>query len=122
MSLIGNILWIFLGGGFLIWLEYALVGILCCLTIVGIPFGMQCFKLARVGLLPFGTVIETSGESFRPLALVGNFLWTCTFGLTIATTHLLLGVYLCLTLIGLPFGLQHFKLAWLALFPFGRSF
>ncbi len=121
MSLIGNILWIILGGGFLIFLEYALGGLVMCATIVGIPFGIQLFKLALLGLLPFGKNIVSTPGSTGCLATAFNIVWILTGGIVVSVSHLLFGIVLTITIIGIPFARQHFKLASLAFTPFGRS-
>jgi uncharacterized membrane protein YccF (DUF307 family) len=123
MRLLLNILWIVLGGGFVLWLEYVVAGLLLCVTIVGIPFGVQCFKLAGLALLPFGKdiddfVADVGGGALR---LVFNIVWSLVAGIWIFLTHVVLGVALAVTIIGIPFAVQHFKLAVLALWPFGRQ-
>jgi uncharacterized membrane protein YccF (DUF307 family) len=119
MSILGNILWIILGG-WVIFLLYVVGGIILCLTIVGIPFGIQCFKLSLLGLVPFGKEIIQGPAATGTLAIIFNILWIITFGLTIAVTHVLLAFLLGITIIGLPFASQHIKLATMALVPFGR--
>ena len=119
MSILGNILWIILGG-WIIFLLYVVGGIILCLTIVGIPFGIQCFKLSLLGLVPFGKEITHGPAATGTLAIILNILWIITFGLTIAVTHVLLAFLLGITIVGIPFASQHIKLATLALVPFGR--
>lgn len=121
MSIIGNILWILLGG-WIIFLLYLVGGLLLCLTIIGIPFGVQCFRLSLLGLVPFGKVIVTGPSATGTLSVIFNILWIITFGLTIALTHALLALLLAITIIGIPFARQHMKLAAMALTPFGRQF
>lgn len=121
MSLLGNILWILLGG-FLITLEYIAGGIAMCLTIVGIPFGIQCFKLAILSLFPFGREIVSEPTSSGCISTVLNILWILIGGIWIAATHLILAVLFAISIIGIPFAKQHAKLATLALTPFGKSF
>src|SRR5262245_35647871 len=113
-----NVLWIFFGGGFVIWLEYVLAGILLCLTIVGIPFGVQCFKIAGLGLLPFGKDIQHE-PGVKVFGTLGNILWFVVAGVWICFSHLALALALAVTIIGIPFAIQHLKLALLALWPFG---
>lgn len=122
MRLLLNVLWILLGGGWLIFLEYGVAGALLCLTVVGIPFGLQCFKIAKLGLLPFGRDIGSEhGAPFgRGVSLAMNVVWVLLAGLWIFLSHLALGVSLAVTIIGLPFAYQHLKLAMLALAPFGQ--
>jgi len=114
-----NVLWIVFGGGFVIWIEYVFVGLLLCISIVGIPFGVQCFKVAGIGLLPFGKNIERH-QGVPVFGAIGNFLWFVFAGLWIFLSHICLGATLAVTIIGIPFALQHFKLAVFALWPFGR--
>ncbi|MBX3467676.1 MAG: YccF domain-containing protein [Planctomycetes bacterium] len=122
MSLLGNLLWIVLGGGLVICVQYLLVGLGLCLTIVGIPWGVQAFKLAILGLLPFGREAAPTGDLARGgLGLVLNIIWLVIGGLGIFLTHLLFAGLMAITVIGLPFALQHWKLAKLALTPFGRD-
>ena len=122
MNLLLNILWATLGGGFLIAAQYALGGVVLCLTIVGIPFGVQCFKLAHLALVPFGRDVEEDPASAGTglLGLVMNLVWMIFGGVTTFLSHLTLAVASAVTIIGLPFAVQHLKLAVLALFPFGR--
>ncbi len=122
MSLLLNLLWIVFGGGLVICLEYLIGGLLLCLTIVGIPFGVQCFKLAGLGLVPFGKRIEHDASSAGGgcLGLAMNLLWFLVAGLWIFLSHLALGLAAAITIIGIPFALQHLKLAMLALMPFGK--
>jgi uncharacterized membrane protein YccF (DUF307 family) len=120
MKAIGNILF-FVLGGFLIVLGYLLGGVICCLTIVGIPFGVQAFKLARAVAAPFGTRVVERESASGCVAVVMNVIWVILPGLELAIAHLVLGVVLAVTIVGIPFAKQHFKLVPLALIPFGRS-
>lgn len=118
MRLLLNLLWIVLGG-FLVWLEYLIGGLLLCLTIVGIPFGMQCFKMAGLALLPFGKeIVDAPGAS--PIGCILNVFWIVVAGIWIFLSHLALALGLAVTIIGIPFAIQHVKLAMLALAPFGK--
>ncbi|GAA6491075.1 YccF domain-containing protein [Candidatus Bariatricus faecipullorum] len=117
MGCLGNILWI-LCGGLLSSLSWALAGLLWCVTIVGIPIGMQCFKFAGLCLCPFGQEIHYGGGAG---SLLLNILWLIVSGLPLALEHAAMGGLLCITIIGIPFGLQHFKIAQLALMPFGAE-
>lgn len=113
-----NLLWAVLGGGIVTALEYVLAGLVLCLTIVGIPFGLQCFKLAGLALFPFGKDFDDSrprGVTNVPL----NIIWFLLAGVWICITHLTLALGLAVSIIGIPFALQHVKLAMLALMPFG---
>jgi len=116
MRLILNLLWAIIGGGFVTALEYLLVGLLCCLTIVGAPFGMQCFKIAGLALFPFGKDFRSRGGAMSfPL----NVLWLIFAGIWIFLSHVGLALSLAVTVIGIPFAYQHLKLGMLALAPFG---
>lgn len=117
MSFIGNLIWLIFGG-FLAGLGYILGGLVLCLTIVGIPFGLQSIRLGVATLTPFGkeVVEEQSGTGF--LRMVFNVIWIFLFGWEIAIAHLVGGLILAITIIGLPFAKQHFKLIPVALFPF----
>lgn len=121
MSTLGNILWIILGGGIVLFLEYLLGGLALCLTIIGIPFGIQCFKLSLLALLPFGQEVRDTEIAAGCLALFMNTLWILIGGIWIALTHLLYAVLCAITIIGIPFAKQHVKLAGLALMPFGKE-
>lgn len=120
MSIIGNLLWIIFGG-FIIAIEYVISSILLMLTIVGIPFGLQTLKLADLALWPFGRDTRSNEFSSGCLGTIMNLIWIVVGGFWIFLTHLALGIILCITIIGIPFGRQHFKLAALALTPFGRE-
>ena len=119
MKLIGNLIWT-LFGGFIVVIYYFVVGLLFCLTIVGIPFGLQLMKMAGFALWPFGREILPGPKDSGCLSVVMNVIWILLGGVEIALIHLILGVVFCVTLIGIPFGLQHFKMAYLALVPFGK--
>jgi len=119
MSLLGNILWILIGGGFFVSLFYVTGGIALCLTIIGIPFGVQCFKLAWLALVPFGKSVDTRGSAGGLLAILMNIIWLVFGGLEVAVTHLVFALLTAITIIGLPFAKQHMKLLKLALVPFG---
>lgn len=120
MNLIGNIIWVVFGG-FLLAVEYVTAGIALCITIVGIPFGLQAFKLGIFALLPFGQQSVPTVHDNGCLYGVMNIIWLIIGGVWIALTHLILGALFCITIIGIPFGLQHFKLMSVALTPFGRT-
>lgn len=116
MSILGNIVWLIFGGiiGAIAW---AISGLLWCVTIIGIPFGVQCFKIAGFVLWPFGRDIDVG--NFGAGGLIFNIVWIILFGWEFAIGHLVIGLIFCLTVVGIPFGLQHFKLAKLGLIPFG---
>jgi uncharacterized membrane protein YccF (DUF307 family) len=121
MSLLGNILWIVLGGGFILFLEYLLSGLALCLTVIGIPFGVQCIKLSLLALVPFGRQVRRLPRSAGALATIMNIIWILIGGIWIAATHVLFAVLCAITIIGLPFAKQHMKLASLSLVPFGTE-
>ena len=117
MRLLGNILWILLGG-----LETAilwfLIGCILCITIIGIPFGTQCFKMAGLTLAPFGkTVINNGGVATG----IFNIIWALTFGWMLGAIYVFAGLVNLCTIIGIPFGIQSFKMAALAFWPFGSE-
>lgn len=120
MSLFGNIIWLIFGG-FLSGLGYIIGGITTCLTIIGIPFGLQAIKIGFATMAPFGkqNVVTDSSESV--IRLIFNVIWLFLFGWAIAIAHLTSAAILAITIIGLPFAYQHLKLIPLALFPFGRE-
>ena len=118
LQLLGNLIWILLGG-LVAAIEYFLAGLLLCITIVGIPFGLQCFKIAAVILAPFGASIDKDPNAVVPLNCLMNLLWLIP-GILISLTHLAAGIGCCITIIGIPFGLMHFKLIKIAFSPFGR--
>ena len=120
MKFIGNILWMVLGG-FIISLYYALVGLLFCISIIGIPFGMQLFKMAGLALWPFGHDVTPGANDGGCLSLIMNVIWIVLGGIEIALMHVTLGIGFCITIVGIQFGLQHFKMALLALVPFGKE-
>lgn len=120
MSTIGNIIWLLFGGIF-IFIEYLIGGILLCLTIIGIPFGIQVFKLASIALWPFDKTIKYKPSAPGCLSTIMNLLWLIIGGIWIALTHLIFGFILGITIIGIPWARQHFKLLSLALTPFGRE-
>lgn len=117
MGCLGNILW-FIFGGFVSGLSWALVGCLWCITIIGIPVGMQCFKLAGISFFPFGKEVVYGGGAG---SLLLNIIWLLVSGIPLAIESAVMGVILSITIIGIPFGLQHFKIAKLALMPFGAT-
>ena len=120
MKFIGNILWLLLGG-IIISFYYAVVGLLFCITIIGIPFGLQLFKIAGLALWPFGHEVVAGPNDTGCLAVIMNIIWIIFGGIEIALLHLGFGIACCLTIIGIPFGLQHFKMTLLALVPFGKK-
>ena len=120
MKFIGNIFWLLLGG-ILISLYYALGGLLFCISIIGIPFGLQLFKLAGLALWPFGRDVKSGPSDGGCLSILMNIIWILFGGIEIAMLHLIFGILCCITIIGIPFGIQHFKMTLLALIPFGKT-
>ena len=120
MSFIGNIIWMIFGG-FISGLGYIIGGLLICLTIVGIPVGVQAIKLGFGTMVPFGKEIVATEKAAEPGNLILNLLWAVLFGWEVALSHLIHGLLLYITIIGIPFANQHFKLIPLALAPFGRE-
>lgn len=117
MGCLGNLLW-FVFGGVFSGLSWLLVGCIWCITIVGIPVGVQCFKFAGLSFFPFGKEVEYGGGT---VSLLVNIIWIVVSGIPLALEHVTFGAALCITIVGIPFGLQHFKLAKLALMPFGAT-
>lgn len=117
MGCLGNILWLIFGG-LVSALSWAAAGCLWCITIIGIPVGMQCFKFVSLSLCPFGKQVTYGGGAG---SLILNIIWLIISGLPLAIEHAVMGCLLCVTIIGIPFGMQHFKLAKLALMPFGSD-
>jgi uncharacterized membrane protein YccF (DUF307 family) len=120
MKFLGNLVWLIFGG-IIIAVEYFVGSLILMITIVGIPFGLQTLKMASLAIWPFGRRSYVKERSSGCLYIFMNVIWLLTGGLWIAATHALFGVFLCITIIGIPFGLQHFKLTEVALNPFGRD-
>jgi len=120
MSLLGNLIWLIFGG-IIIAIEYLIGSIILMITIVGIPFGIQTLKMAALAIWPFGRDTRVHDRASGCLYILMNIIWLLTGGLWIALTHAIFGLILCITIIGIPFGLQHFKLTAIALSPFGRD-
>ncbi|MFP4469047.1 MAG: YccF domain-containing protein [Bacteroidales bacterium] len=120
MNTLGNLIWLIFGG-IIVAIEYVVASILMMITIIGIPFGLQTLKLGMLALWPFGkTTVHSNGAS-GCLYTVMNILWIILGGIWISLTHILFGLLLAITIMGIPFARQHFKLAVLALTPFGRD-
>ena len=119
MKLIGNIIWVVFGG-FVLSLGYVLSGIILMITIIGIPFGLQVIKLAGLALWPFGKEVRNGNRATGCLSTVMNLIWIFIGGIWLALGHAICGLVFFITIIGIPFGKQHFKLANIALTPFGR--
>lgn len=118
MSCLGNLLW-FIFGGFINAIGWFFAGIVWCITIIGIPVGLQCFKIARLQLFPFGKEVVTVDDS--GVSFVLNILWLIFGGIVLCIGNLVSGMIFCITIVGIPFGLQSFKLAKLSLMPFGKD-
>lgn len=118
MSFLGNLIWILLGG-FVGAIGWIIAGLICCITIVGIPFGKQCFKYARLQLAPFGKkVVDSKGSA---IGLIGNIIWIIFLGWELALANIFAAVIFAITIIGIPFAKQSFKLAKLSFAPFGKE-
>ena len=120
MKILGNILWLIFGG-FIIAMEYFVASFLLMITVVGIPFGIQTLKLGMLALWPFGRETRPGVRASGCLYILMNIIWLLVGGIWIALTHMAFGLLLCITIVGIPFGMQHFKLAGIALTPFGRD-
>jgi len=119
MNLLGNIFW-FILGGFITAVLYFLAGLLMCITIIGIPFGVQLFKFALFALMPFGHEVTTKSDA-GCLSMGFNVIWILCGWWEIAIVHAVFGLIFCITIIGIPLGVQHFKIAGYSLMPFGRT-
>jgi len=122
VSAIGNTLWVILGGGAILFVLYLFGGVILCLTIIGIPFGVQCIKLSLLALLPFGKEVISTKSASGCVSTTLNIVWIIVAGLAIALVHAVIGLLCAITVIGIPFAKQHLKLAAFALTPFGRTF
>jgi len=118
MNLLLNIVWLIFGG-FIVVLGYLLGAVLLCITLIGIPFGIQCFKLAGLALAPFGREVREKEPPGGALAVIMNIIWIILPGLELAVLHLILALAFGITIIGLPIAAQHLKMTRLALLPFG---
>lgn len=116
MKTLGNIVW-FIFGGLWLGLAWSLLGILLCITIIGIPFGKQCFKAAKLTFMPFGKSVICNFDK-HPIA---NILWALVFGWEMAIGYLICALICCITIVGIPFGIQAFKMTKLAFLPFGAK-
>lgn len=118
LQVLGNVLWVIFGGLFSA-IGWLLAGCLCCITVIAIPIGTQCFKFARMALCPFGKKIYYGNMGSGSILL--NVIWVLLCGVELALASVAMGIACCLTIVGIPFGLQHFKFAMLALTPFGAE-
>ena len=119
MNLLGNLIWLIFGG-LMAALGYFLGGIVLCITVNGVPWGLQCFKLAGLVLWPFGKKVISDSDNLGCLNIFFNLIWILCGGLYTAIVHIVMGSILCLTIIGIPWGKQHFKLVEISLMPFGK--
>ncbi len=120
MNVLGNLIWL-ICGGFFAAIGYFIMGFVFCVTIIGIPFGVQCFKIGFLELMPFGKKVVATNSSGGCLSLLFNIIWIFTGGLYAALIHLVFALILFITIIGIPFGRQHLKLVELTLAPFGKA-
>lgn len=119
MKFLGNIIWLVVGG-LLIALIYYLVGLIMCVTIIGIPFGVQLFMLGTYALWPFGHEVEFKPGEPGCLSTIMNLLWILLGCWEVAILHLVCGLLFCITIVGIPWGIQHFKMMVASIFPFGK--
>lgn len=120
MNFVGNILWLLIGG-IVTALLYFIAGLLMCLTIIGIPFGIQLFKLGGFALWPFGREMVDGKNEPGCVSIVMNLIWILAGWWEIALIHLVCGLVFCITIVGIPFGVKHFRLALMSIFPFGKT-
>lgn len=120
MPFLGNLIWVIFGG-LLMSLSYLLLALVYCITIIGIPVGLQLFKMSSLSLFPFGREVTDKNGQMGVFSLFLNILWIVFGGIEMALSHAVLGLLFCFTIVGIPFGVQHFKLALLALLPFGKE-
>jgi uncharacterized membrane protein YccF (DUF307 family) len=119
MNFLGNLIWLIFGG-FMAALGYFFGGMVLCITVIGVPWGLQCFKLAGLVLWPFGKKVVSDSNDLGCLNIFFNLIWIICGGLYTAIVHIVMGLILCLTIIGIPWGKQHFKLVEISLMPFGK--
>lgn len=119
MNLLGNLIWLIFGGFFAA-LGYLFGGIVLCITVVGVPWGLQCFKMAGLALWPFGKKVVSSSDNTGCLNVLFNIIWLLCGGLYTALMHVVFGLLLFITIIGIPFARQHFKLIEISMMPFGK--
>ena len=120
MKILGNLVWLIFGG-IIIAIEYFIGSLALFITIIGVPFGIQTLKMAALAIWPFGRDTRVHSRASGCLYILMNIIWLVCGGIWIALTHAIFGLLLCITIIGIPFGLQHFKLTSVALNPFGRD-
>lgn len=119
MNLLGNIIWLIFGGFFAA-LGYFFGGLVLCITVIGIPWGLQCFKIAGLVLSPFGKKVVSDSSDSGCLSLIFNLIWILSGGIYTAIIHILMGLLLSITIIGIPWAKQHFKLVEISFMPFGK--
>jgi len=119
MNLLGNLIWLIFGG-LMAAIGYLFGGIVLCITVIGIPWGLQCFKLAGLVLWPFGKKVVSDSDNMGCLNILFNLIWILCGGLYTAIVHIVMGAIMYLTIIGIPWGKQHFKLVEISLMPFGK--
>ena len=117
MSFLGNVFW-FLCGGFISGLAWIFAGLIWCVSIIGIPIGLQCFKFSGLSFFPFGKEVIYGGGG---VSFIANIIWILFFGIEMAAANAIIGLLLCITIVGIPFGKQFFKIARLSLMPFGAQ-
>ena len=119
MRLLLNIIWLVLCG---IWMAigYVLAGIVCCILIITIPFGIASFRIAGYALWPFGRTVVRRDDA-GVASVIGNVIWVIVAGIWLAIGHLVTGTLLCLTIIGIPLGVANFKMIPISLLPLGRE-
>ena len=120
MNLLGNIIWL-LFGGLMAALGYLFGGVILCITIIGIPWGIQCFKLAGLVLWPFGQKVISDSNDTGCLSILFNIIWIIAGGFYTAVVHIFMGILLFITIVGIPWARQHFKLVEISLMPFGKK-
>jgi uncharacterized membrane protein YccF (DUF307 family) len=120
MSLIGNLVWLIFGGFFAA-LGYFIGGFILCITVIGMPWGLQCFKMAGLVLWPFGKRVISDTSQTGCLSTLFNIIWIICGGWYTALVHIVMGLLLSITVIGIPWGRQHFKLIEISLMPFGKK-
>ncbi len=120
MNLLGNLIWLIFGG-FISAMAYVFGGFVLCITIIGIPFGLQCFKLAGFVAWPFGSKVVYANNGGGCLQTIGNIIWLFSGGWCAALSHFVFGCLLFITIIGIPFARKHFQLIELSMLPFGKK-
>jgi uncharacterized membrane protein YccF (DUF307 family) len=124
MAFAGNLLWFVFGGGLVAWFLWVVLGLLLAVTIIGLPFAAAAFRIAGFAAFPFGRElvdVRLMGEKRITGTALANFLWIVLAGLWLAISHALAGISCCLTIIGIPFGIAHFKLAAISFAPLGKK-